>query len=178
MRQFFKNHPMISYNNQQMRNLLVSAQLTRQILDDTTSFLPYTVQEGETPTTIAFDYYGHVDYTWLVLFSNHTIDVYTDWPKTQEQFNEYILKQYSFTTLQPAFSTIHHYVDPSDPTYPLVTPTTYQFLDPSNPLKARLRPVSIYDHEMQLNEAKRAIVLVDKVYAARIALELEKKLSA
>lgn len=175
MKSFFKNHPIISYNGLQLRNILLKAQLTKQVLqnlESATLFLPYTVNEGETPTTVAYDYYGHIDYTWLVLFSINATDPYTAWVKTQEQFDAYIAKKYG--SLQNAFNQIHHYQHNTDPDLPPATPTTYAYLTPVE--QGQYSPVLAYDHELQVNESKRQIQLVDKVYAARISLELEKKL--
>lgn len=174
MKQYFKNHPIITYNGLNIRNLMLNAQLTKAVLGSTTTFLPYTVQEGDTPTTVAYDYYGSVDYTWLVLFSNSIIDPYSSWPKTQEQFDEFLIKTYG--DIQYTQAAIHHYQPTQDPDLPPATPTTYLFMTPEE--KGKYRPVSIYDHEHDENERKRKIKLVDKVYAARIALELEKKLKA
>jgi hypothetical protein len=172
MKTYFKNHPLINYNGQTVRNLMLSAKLTKEVLGDTTSFLPYTVQEGETPTTIAFDYYGHVDYTWLVLFSNSMTDSYNDWVKTQEQFNAFILKEYN--SIESTYSTIYRYKHNTDSDMPLVTVTSYAYMTPVE--KGEYSPVYLYDWLHEMNEAKRKIKLVDKAYAPRIALELEKKL--
>lgn len=174
MRQYFKNHPVINYNGLNIRNLMLNAQLTKSVLGSTTTFLPYTVQEGETPTTIAFDYYGSVDYTWLVLFSNSIIDPYTGWPKSQEQFDEFLVKEHQ--SVSNAIATIHHYKNTLDPDLPPATPTTYLYMTESE--RTGYVPVSLYDYLHEVNEGKRQIRLVDKVYAARIALELEKKLRA
>ena len=173
MRSYFRNHPTIDYNGQQVRNLMLNAQLTKSVLGDTTTFLPYTVQEGDTPTTVAFDYYGHIDWTWLVLLSNSIIDPYTGWVKTQEQFDNSIIKQYG--SLQTAYSTNHHYINPYDTTLPPVSIDSNTYLAVED--KVGLVPVYAYEYEFELNERKRLIKLVDKTYAPRIALELEKKLS-
>lgn len=178
MKAYFKNHPLITYNGLQLRNLLLNAQIVKEVLGDTTTFLPYTVQEGETPTTVAHDYYGHVDYTWLVLLSNHQIDAYSNWPKTQEQLDQYIVKTYG--SIESAFSTIKEYrllpVHNPDDDLPPATPTTYQYMSIED--RAKYSPVYAYDWEHDLNESRRKIVLVDKVYAPRISVELEKKLRA
>lgn len=174
MKQYFKNHPLITYNGQTIRNLMLNAQLTKEVLGDTTTFLPYTVQEGETPTSIAFDYYGSIEYTWLVLFSNSFIDPYTSWVKSQEQFEATLI--YTYGSLEATFATIHHYKNTLDPDLPPATPTTYQYMTVEE--RAGYVPVTLYDHLFEENELKRKIKLVDKVYAPRIALELEKKLKS
>ena len=59
-----------------------------------TAYLPYTVKEGEKPEDVAFYYYGDPELAWLVLSVNDIVDPYTQWPKTQSTFDEYIKKQY------------------------------------------------------------------------------------
>jgi len=174
MRQYFKNHPLITYNGQQMRNLLSSAQITKEVLASTTNFLPYQIQEGDTITSVAFNYYGSVDYAWLVLFSNDATDIYSFWPKTEEQIQAFIVKEYG--SMDAGYKYIHHYYHVTDPTYPPVTPTTFVFMSEAE--KAQFFPMFLYDYLIRENEKKRHINLIDKVYAARIALELEKKLAS
>ena len=174
MKQYFKNHPIITYNGQQIRNLMLNAQLTKSVMGDVTTFLPYTVVEGDTPTTVAFNYYGSIEYTWLVLFSNSIIDPYTGWVKTQEQFEEYLVKEYGSVANTQA--TIHDYIPiDEDSQLPPATPTTYLYMETGE--RAAYRERTLYDFLFQANEDKRQIRLVDKVYAPRIALELEKKLA-
>src|SRR5690606_22834768 len=148
MRQFFKNHPIITYNGQQVRNIFLTAKLTKQALGDTLSLLPYTVQEGETPTTVAYDYYGSVDYTWLVLFSNNILDPYTQWVKTEEQFHEHLIKVYG--SVESTYKRIHAYRNITEPEIqdldnplPLVTPTTYEHMPPVE--EGKYEPVYLYD---------------------------------
>ena len=175
MKQYFKNHPLINYNGQQMRNLLSSAQITKEVLASTTNFLPYKIQEGDTITSVAFNYYGSVDYAWLVLFSNDATDIYSFWPKTEEQIQEYIIKNYG--SMDAGYKYIHHYYHKTDPYYPPITQTTFMFaLTPAE--QNNFFPKFLYDHLVEENEKKRQISLIDKVYAARIALELEKKLAS
>lgn len=175
MKQYFKNHPTINYNGQQLRNLLSSAQITKEVLQETSAFLPYTIQDGETLTSVAFNYYGSIDYAWLVLFSNqNAVDPYTFWPKTEEQLQDFIIHQYGSS--KAGYTYIHHFNHVSDPSYPPVTKTTYDFMSVAE--KAQFVPVYVYEYLSAENDRKRQINLIDKVYAARISLELEKKLSA
>jgi len=175
MRSFFKNHPIVGYNdgNLQLRNIMLSAQLTKEVLGEYTNFLPYTVKEGETPATLAHDYYGHIDYTWLVLLSNRMIEPYTSWVKTQEQLEAYIQKEYG--SVKYAYSAIKclRHVTESD-VLPDISILSWQNLPAHE--QQDYRPIYLYDWLVAENERKRQIRLVDKVHAPRISLELEKKL--
>ena len=173
-RQYFLNHPIIEYRGLKLRNLLLSARAVKGVLSKTTLIYPYTLSDGDTPQMIAYDYYGSVDYVWLVLLSNEMVDMYSDWYKSDDQLNEYIKKKYG--SLDAAFATIHHYTNRSDLSATEVSVTTYQHATPLE--QGQLDPVYAYDFEVAQNESKRTINLIDKAAAAKISLELERLLKA
>jgi hypothetical protein len=172
MRPYFGNFQVIEYQGMKLRNIMHSAQLAHQVLEKSSLAYPYTLQDGDTPTIIAFDYYGSVEYVWLVLLANNILDPYTDWYKSQEQFDAYIVDKYG--SVANAMAEIHHYHDSDDDTRPTVTPTSYEYLSESE--KIGLTPVYSYEWENSLNEPKRLIKLIDKAAAPKIAFELEKML--
>lgn len=172
-RKYFQNLPVVEYRGGKVRNLLLSAHIVKDVLDNAQAYYPYTLKDGETPTSIAFDYYGSVEYVWLVLMSNGMIDPYTDWHKSTQNFNSYLEDKYGSVTA--AMATIDHYQHATDPTYPFLSPTSYQYLSDAD--KASFVAVTAYDYENELNESKRQIKLIDNRFAARIAHELEVKLN-
>lgn len=171
MRQYFSNHPIIEYRGLNLRNLMLSAGIVKGVLNKMSVAYPYTLQDGETPNMVAYDYYGSVEYVWLIFLANHIVDPYTQWYKSQNDFDQYIIKTYG--SIPYAHATIHHYSDGSA-TCPPITPTSYAYLDPVE--QAQYFPVSIYDWETSLNEKRRTIQLIDKTQAPRISLELERLL--
>jgi hypothetical protein len=174
MRQYFANLPLLDYKGVKLRDLMSHAALTRQVLQQGIMFYPYTLQDGDTSTSIAYDYYGSVEYDWLVLFSNQIVDPVFQWYMSQDDFDNYIEANYG--SLTAAMSTVHHYE--SAPGGLQYTPTSYQYnptgLDENG---IPLYPVDCYTWETQQNEARRSIKLINKQYASAIALELEKKLA-
>lgn len=174
MRQFFANLPLLNYNGVMLRDLMSHAALTRQVMDQGVMFYPYTLQDGDTPQSIAFDYYGSIEFDWLVLYSNMLIDPLYDWFMSQDDFDNYIEANYG--SLTAAMSTIHHYESCVGGLQ--YTPTSYAYnttkLDENGlPLYA----VDCYTYETRVNESKRSIKLINKQYASAIALELEKRLA-
>jgi len=81
-RQYFKNFPIVNYNGISLRNIMLKSSFIREILLSS-SLYDYTVPEGERITTVAYDYYGSVDYAWLIMISNQLIDPYFQWPMTE-----------------------------------------------------------------------------------------------
>jgi hypothetical protein len=173
MRQYFSNIPLVDYRGVKLRDLMTNARIAREVLEQDIVFYPYTLQDGDIPTSVAFDYYGSVEFDWLVLLSNGMVDPVFDWYMSQDDFDSYIDANYGSSSVAQTF--IHHYESSQGGLE--YTTTSYQYnatgLDENG---LPLYPVDYYTWEMRKNEAKRSIVLINKKHASAIALELEKKL--
>jgi hypothetical protein len=121
---------------------------------------------------VAHNYYGSVDYAWLVMISNQMIDPYFDWVLSDEEFQEFIVKKYGSITA--AQTLVVEYADSiSDERYSL---DTFNYVFSGDDFDGWLVPVYAYDKEFDLNEQKRNIRLIDKTFSKQITLELEKSL--
>lgn len=247
-RQYFNNFPIVNYNGISLRNIMLKSTFIREILLSS-SLYDYTVPEGERITTVAYDYYGSVDYAWLIMISNQLIDPYFQWPMTDREFESYITAKYGSVdaargyyqgnsngtistngstvtgvgtefaerfsigdyvkanrsgtttsddyrkvtaianntsmTISSGYSTnlvantfqttkgiAEYALDPDDDTSFAISVETYiyAYTDP-------FFPISNYEKEFRLNEQRRDIKLVDRQFAPRIAVELEKSLN-
>lgn len=54
----------------------------------------YTIQEGETPDSIAYSKFGDSEWFWTILIINNITDMNTMWPMTSEELNRYIANKY------------------------------------------------------------------------------------
>ena len=59
----------------------------------TAIFYKYTIQDGERVEDIANRYYGDTQYYWLILYANDIINIYTQWPRSNSEFNNYIISK-------------------------------------------------------------------------------------
>lgn len=173
--QYFKDFPTFidvttGFN---LKNLMFSSRMTGSVLNRTQLFYPYTVKEGETATSVAYNYYGSIDYVWLVFFANNIIDYYSQWPKSQYDLDQYVISEYG--SVPAAQGLIDHYYKPDDPSYPAVSVESFNAKDTIN--QGLFMPRYTYDYLMMQNEAKRKIQLVNKNDAPRISLELEQLLT-
>lgn len=96
---YFETLPSIvstDYNNSLivLKNLLSRAVLLPQTQSDALLLYNYSVQDGDTPETVAYKYYGSVDRYWIVLHGNQSLDPQWDWPLTSQQFQKYIVGKY------------------------------------------------------------------------------------
>lgn len=179
-------------NNVVMKNLLVRTQLLPELSKNPLLFYKYSIQEGDTPEIIADKYYGDSYRYWMVLYGNPNIlDPQFDWPLTSKQFLEYLNEKYKTVAGGEEFvlsytqTTVHHYekvvttIDETTKTEAIKNiPIDYQsyllLVDSSSTktfpngssvtLKESKKVVSIYDYELEKNEAKRDINLIDSKY--------------
>ena len=146
------------------------------IFREETLYTTYTVQDGERPDEISYKFYNDEQYYWIVLQINEITDYYTQWPLSQKELTEFTYKKYGGA---PGAGRTHHFetVETFDEATPpnlvlpggLKVPQNFVFTYPTTPgafTYKTSRPVSIsnYQYELQLNDAKAEIFIMDKKY--------------
>jgi len=133
-------------------------------------FTQYEIGEGERPDQVAYRIYGDSDLDWVVLIINNIINVYNDWPLNREDLHQYVYDKYE------SVEGIHHYetLEYKDPSTGLillpsglVVDESFQYTKPDGsivPKNLSRFPISYFDYEYELNEAKRNIYLLRNVY--------------
>lgn len=81
-------------NTLTLKNILTRATLLPQLETNPLLFYTYTSQEGDTPETVAYKYYGDQYRYWIVLYGNGSLDPQFDWPLSSQQFSKYIVNKY------------------------------------------------------------------------------------
>ncbi len=90
-----------------VKNIFKGASIREDILEDLTLFTKYQIVGNNRPDNVAFDFYGNSNLDWVVLKCNNIINVQSEWPMTQEDFDRYLLEKYkSYDNL---YNGIHHY---------------------------------------------------------------------
>jgi len=179
-------------NSKVMTNLLARASVIPQILKDPLLYYTYDIQEGDTPEVIAHKYYGDSYRYWIVLFANELLDPQWDWPMTSMVFEQYLADKYPSTNV---YSEVEYYekvitqydvntqtttvnkVRIDEDTYnglPVTQTATYTL--PTGPVTITTdrNAVSIYDYELNLNEAKRNIKILNSNYVDLMETQLKK----
>jgi hypothetical protein len=174
-----------------LTNLLARANIVPEALKSPLLYYTYDIQEGDTPEIIAHKYYGDSYRYWIVLFANQIIDPLWDWPLSGSNFNKYIVDKY--TEFNP-YSTIHHYekiikqtdintnttttnmVIISEDEYNMIDNTTHTYTLPTGVVSVTItgRAVDYYTNELELNESKRSIQLLNKNYVNEFESELKR----
>ena len=183
MAYYFSHLPTIQYNsggvsskvktNIPVTDITKRFKITQLLNGAEAYYYDYEIQSGDRPDTIAYKLYGSAKLDWIVLLVNEIHDRYFEWALSDDEFVEFINKQYG--SVGTAQNTVDHYEQIIQAKQTLsdgtiiqertvnVDETTYNSLTPSS-----RRLVSTYDQEEKTNESHRRIKLVDKQFVPRI----------
>lgn len=89
-----------------VKNLFKRGKLREDIFQDVSIFTKYQIKGDDRPDNVAYDFYGDSSLDWLVLTCNNIINVYSEWPMTQFNFENYLLEKY---LTYDNISAVHHY---------------------------------------------------------------------
>jgi len=172
-----------------VKNLFKRAKLREDIFQDLTFFTKYSVVGDDRPDNVAHEIYNDASLDWIVLISNNIINVQSEWPLSQADFNTYVTEKYNDETT--LYSGIHHYesreVKASDGT--IIIPSGVRvgvgqsvsfFDDLSEQQVIRTdvaSPVTNYMHEEIINDKKREIFLLKPIYVNILFDDLEEIMS-
>ena len=90
-----------------VKNIFKGAHIREDILEDLTLFTKYQIVGNDRPDNVAFDFYGDSNLDWVVLKCNNIVNLQSEWPLSQEDFDSYLLEKYK--TYENLYSGIHHY---------------------------------------------------------------------
>tara|TARA_B100000029_G_scaffold295592_1_gene288920 strand:+ start:14860 stop:15732 length:873 start_codon:yes stop_codon:yes gene_type:complete len=179
---YFKNLPDVyvrssSYRTNNIDPHVLAKNLFRRIkireeLDDVIlGFSQYTVQNNERPDQVAFKHYGNGSYDWIVLLCNNCINLYSEWPMTEDELYKMCVQKYGESRVEDT----HHWKSQEirDQKGRIVVKSglevpenwTYRRYDGTMVEKEDLVvPVTNYEYESELNDYKRNIYLLREDY--------------
>jgi hypothetical protein len=162
----------------ELTNILRRFKVKDSVKSRTDVYYTYDIQAGDRPDTIAEKYYGDSAYAWVVLHYNDIEDPIFDWALFNQDFDNYIKGKYG--SIATAQATVHEYrqiltqqqtkVDGTvvPERYVVVDKTTYDTLS-----FTEKQSVSKWDWEIEENEKRRKIKILDKKYLSQITGEVE-----
>ena len=89
-----------------VKNLFKKGALREDIFQDLATFTKYIVSGDKRPDNVAFEFYDDSSLDWLVLASNNIVNVKTEWPMSQLEYNQYLLDKYGS---YEKINEVHHY---------------------------------------------------------------------
>ena len=190
MSEFFQHYPQIDYNItgtappmfKAAINIMTRAKLRNVIMNDVVQYFPYSIPEAERPDITSFKVYGDVKFTWLIFLINDIHDPIYDWPLSTRDLVNFVKNKY--ITINAAKNTVHHYeqivrtrVEATGTTDAIPVAKIEVDLTTYNALASVDRDiVYCYNWELDRNEAKRDIKLIDAMYIGDILSEHAEKL--
>jgi hypothetical protein len=192
---YFRNIPNFEYVNRtkdgqfisnytQVKNFFKKGKMREDIFQDLTIFEKYNIKGDDRPDNVANEIYGDPNLDWVVLTSNNIVNIYNEWPLSQQVFEDYILDKYG--TYEKLDET-HHYEsnEVKDSTGLIIFPKGVQvsaaqsvsFYEPTRDEQVTVNPVSKavtnYQYEEEINNKKRRIFLLKPSYLNVVFDDLE-----
>ncbi len=198
---YFDNFPYIGYSLnltpqpgevQWVTDIFRRAAPITNLLKEKKLFYPHIIEDGATPEIVADNYYGSVNYHWVVTLLNGITDPLLQWPKGYADLIRFINDRYG--SVASASSGIHHYTmtqskvdslgNTSTKTFIIdqtkydtltsLVPVVVTFANGSTVTTTTTRAVvDNYTYEVDNNESKRNIILLQDTYLPQIVSELE-----
>ena len=189
---YFQSLPLMLRTNdkgqrQTLINLTARASMIQSLLKNPLLFYTYDIQDGETPEIIAHRYYDNSYRYWLILFANEMLDPQWDWPLTSKDFEKYIDENFvdPYTTVKywekiitqydvESQTTEENVINVDEDVYNTIVTGTQTYNLPTGQVSITTdkREVSVYQYELDTNEKKRNIKILNSAYVDEIETEL------
>ena len=208
---YFKEFPYLEYEfpdkiTRYFKDITIRPSIVSDVYGDSRNLQEYVVGEGQTPELVAYDVYGDAKLHWVIMIANDINNLYTDWPKTTNQFSDYLENKYakqvdsdgnevilSGTDLEEFIEFVgtpsnnyesknssnvrmrpHIFRDEDGNEYSqetVISPNKFDAFGRAYVLP-EVTPISIFQYEEELNEAKRTLLVPKTSIAQRMRTEL------
>ena len=166
-----------------VKNLFKKGALREDIFQDLAVFTKYKIINADRPDNVAFDFYGDSSLDWLVLACNNIVNIKTEWPMQQLEYDKYLLDKYGS---YEKINEVHHYetVEQRNGRNVIVVPkglrvasnysiTYFDNYDGGMVTKYPVKTVTNYDYEESLQDKRRNIFLLKPRYLNIVLDDLE-----
>ena len=190
MANYFRNLPRVGYDINgtgkdsflSVTNIMKRVKFKPSVLEDISNYYPYFVKEGERPDIISHAQYGTIGYAYLIMLINDIQDPNFDWPLSSQIFEKYIINKYGSVTIAIAGVKNYYLIIRAEVARTgtservpevkfAVDETTYDALD-----TADRSTLTDYDYEVELNDAKREIRLINPAFVQDIDYQVKSSL--
>ena len=89
-----------------VKNIFKKNELRPDIFNDATVFTQYQIKGDDRPDNVAFEIYKDPTLDWLILLSNNILNIQTEWPLLQNDFDRFLLDKYG---TYEKLNEVHHY---------------------------------------------------------------------
>ena len=168
-----------------VKNLFKKGKIREDIFENLAFFTKYKIVGDDRPDNVAFEVYEDSSLDWLVLTCNNVLNIQSEWPLPQQQFDNYVLDKYGdYNTL---YNGIHHHetVEEKNSQGVTIVPAGLEvqsnysvsyydyFIDSQVTKNNLVVPITNYEYEEKLENNKRNIFLLKKDYIGIILNDME-----
>ena len=159
-----------------VKNLFKKGEIRKDIFQNLAFFTKYQIIGDDRPDNVAFEVYDDSSLDWIVLLSNNIINVQTEWPLSQNNFDRFLLDKYGdYNTL---YNGVHHYetVEEKNSQGVTIVPAGLEvqsnysisyydyFIDSQVTKNNLVVPITNYEYEEILEDNKRNIFILSSRY--------------
>lgn len=102
---FFSKYPLLNYTVGDVTKPIVDitkrAAILSKFKQESSSFITYTIQDGERPEDVSMKFYKTPKYHWVIMAYNNIIDPYYDWPMSSTQIDRYLSAKFAAENINP-----------------------------------------------------------------------------
>jgi hypothetical protein len=167
-----------------VKNFFKRAKLRPDISGKVEFFTSYIIVGDERPDNVAYKFYNDSTLDWVVLISNNILNIQSEWPLPQTNFDAYLLEKYG--SYENIYS-IHHYEtkEVKNSAGTIVLPaklkvssshqiTFYDILiDGYTTITDCVQEITNYQYEEELNNKKREIFILKPDYLRVVFDDIE-----
>ena len=160
----------------EVKNLFKKGKLRYDIFQELAFFEKYQIQGNDRPDNVAEKFYGEPTFDWVVLLANNIINIQSEWPLLQNDLDSYLVEKYD--NYDVLYNGIHHYetslvknsqgvtIVPAGLEVSSQYSVSYYdyFIDSQIETGNIATPITNYDYEIKLEDAKRNIFLLKPRY--------------
>ena len=164
-----------------VKNIFRRAKLRTDVDRAITAYEFYTIKEGERPDIIANKFYDDPELDWVILIVNNITSIRDEWPLSNNDLNTHMIDKYGS---ESAFVEVHHYEtrEIRDEYNRTVLEGGLEvdenFVFSYTPLGgvsqdvSAAGPVTNYEHERTVNDAKRVIRILKEEYVSALVSDM------
>lgn len=181
---FFEPFPKVNYDIKKngkienVTNIMLRFKIVDELKKQQSNYFDITVDDGDRPDVVATKVYENPELDWLILMINDIIDPIYDWPMGGRILEDFIRSKYG--SIPAAQATVHEYRKILNEKSVLfdgtIVPRRTLVVDETtyNSLGVNEREsIDKYQYEIELNDQKRQIKIVDPQQVSRLLNRIE-----
>lgn len=121
------------------------------------------ILDGERPEDVAYRFYKNAEYHWVILLANNIVDPREEWPLPNADVYTFATRRYG------VLNDVHHYR----------TVQGHHIISGYSQLLSQgiIEPVTNIEHELEVNEAKRHIKVLDPQFLNEFVSDLQNQIN-